>query len=171
MTKEQLSILFLEQSKDSIWIVDIDYKLIYANKTFLGIMQSFTGKEQKLNESVLLQGDTEKWKENYNKAFKGESFETDNHYYDAELKEIQYGQTTFEPLRNEEDKTYAVACQWKNVSHILKHRNEAKQLIDSTLDVFSLLTKRASFFMLMKQQKNIGAINLRNYWVRIIDRW
>jgi PAS domain S-box-containing protein len=149
MKQLQLPNTFLDQSKDSLWMVNLDFKLIYANKTFLRIMHTITGKEQKLYDSVFREElnteEVEKWKTNYNKAFNGEYFEIEDHYYDSKLKEIQYGQTTFEPLTNEDNKIFAVACRWKNVTNSIKHRKEENQLMDASLDVFCTFNADGEF--------------------------
>ena len=149
MQQSHLMNHFLEESKDSLWMVDLDFKLLYANKTYLSIMHTITGKEQKLYDSVfreeLSKEEYEKWRTNYIKAFKGEYVEIADYYYDSELKETQYGQTTFEPLTNYDNEIFAVACRWKNVTNIIKHRNEENQLMDASLDVFCTLNADGEF--------------------------
>lgn len=112
-------------------------------------MHTITGKKQKLYDSVfreeLSKEEDEKWKTYYKKAFKGGYFEIEDHYYNAELKETQYGQTTFEPLKNDDNKIFAVACRWKNVTSIIKHRNEENQLMDASLDVFCTFNADGEF--------------------------
>ena len=154
MTSSQLNCLYNDKSKDSLWMVDLDFKLLYANKTYLSIMHTITGKEQKLYDSVfreeLSKEEDEKWRTNYNKAFKGEYVEIADHYYDSELKETQYGQTTFEPLTNDDNEIFAVACRWKNVTNFIKHRNEENQLMDASLDVFCTLNADGEFVYVSK---------------------
>lgn len=158
MMKElQLPNTFLNQSKDSLWMVDLDFKLIYANKTYFSIMHTITGKVQKLYDSVfreeLSKEEVEKWKTHYKKAFKGVYFEIEDHYYNAELKETQYGQTTFEPLKNDDNKIFAVACRWKNVTNIIKHRNKENQLMDASLDVFCTINEDGKFVYVSEASK------------------
>lgn len=161
MKENQLVNTFLNQSRDSLWMVNLDFELIYANKTYLSIMQTITGKEQKLYDSVfhedLSKEDEAKWKTYYKKAFNGEYFEVEDHYYNSELKETQYGQTTFEPLKNNDNKIFAVACSWKNVTNIIKHRNEENQLMDASLDVFCTFNVDGEFVYVSKaSEKNWG---------------
>ncbi|MDC6387564.1 PAS domain S-box protein [Maribacter sp. PR1] len=157
MEQLQLTNIFLEQSKVPFWIIDLEFQLLYSNKAYQGLTKVVPGLTNKLNESIFIEDvgkeDVEKWAAYYKRAFKGASFEAENHYYNSELKETQYGQTTFEPLKNEENKIYAVACQWKNVSHIVNHKSEAKQLMDSSLDVFCTFNEQGEFLYVSEAAK------------------
>jgi len=44
MSKSHFPNIFLDQSKDPIWMIDLDYRLIYANKTYLELVKNITGK-------------------------------------------------------------------------------------------------------------------------------
>lgn len=149
MEQLQLTNIFLEQSKVPFWIIDLEFQLLYTNKAYQGLTEVMPGLTNKPNDSLFIEDvakeDVEKWVAYYKRAFKGVSFETEHRYYDSELQETQYGQITFEPLRNEDNKIYAVGCQWKNVSHIVKHGSKAKQLIDSSLDVFCTFNEQGEF--------------------------
>lgn len=149
MEQSHLTNTFLNQSKVPYWIIDLEFQLLYANNAYQGLTKVVPCLTNKLNDSIFIedvgQEDFEKWAAHYKRAFKGVSFETEDYYYDAELEVTQYGQTTFEPLRNEENEIYAVACQWKNISQIVKHNNEAKQLMDSSLDVFCTFNEQGEF--------------------------
>ena len=50
MKQSQLTNNFLDQSDDLFWMIDLDFKLIYANKEYLNFMKEMTGKEKKVNE-------------------------------------------------------------------------------------------------------------------------
>lgn len=112
-------------------------------------MKMVTGKEHKLYESAFLdhfgQDDIEKWKAYYNRALKGEYFEVEEHYFHPKSEGIQYGQITLEPLTGADDKIFAVACQSKDITHIVKHKVEANQLMDSSLDVFCTVNEQGNF--------------------------
>ena len=115
MKQTHLPHLLLDQSKDLFWMIDLDFKLVYANKSYLSSLKMLTGKELKLNESAFVEvfgeGYIEKWKTYYNRALKGESFEIEEHYSHPESNEIQYSQITFEPVTDDDNKFFAVACQ------------------------------------------------------------
>ncbi|UAM97576.1 PAS domain S-box protein [Polaribacter litorisediminis] len=149
MKQPQLNNTFLDQSKDSIWIVNLDFQLMYANKTYLNILKTIIGREPQLYESVFHEKveeyDLEKWKAYYTRALKGAYFDIEDHYYNLDLEETQYGQTTFEPLTGDDNTVFAVACRWKNITNIVKNKNEEKQLLDASLDVFCTINKDGNF--------------------------
>ena len=149
MTQTQLPHLLLEQSKDLFWMIDLDFRLIYANKPYLNLMKEMTGVEKKLNESVLVEGFgegfIEKWKSYYTRAITGEYFQVEEHFYHTQLSEIQYSQVSFAPLRGDDNKLFAVACQSQNNTQILKHRSEADQLMNASLGVFCTINEAGNF--------------------------
>ncbi|GGD72972.1 hypothetical protein GCM10011412_08260 [Maribacter cobaltidurans] len=144
MEHSQLANIFLDQSKIPYWIIDLEFQLLYSNKAFQDLTKVVPGLTNNTYESIFNEN-VEKWATYYKRALKGVSFEIENHYYDSELKETQYGHTIFEPLRNKENKIYAVACQWKNIPHTIRHGSVAKQLIDSSLDVFCTFNEQGEF--------------------------
>lgn len=122
MSLSQLSNLFFDQSKDLIWMVDPDFQLVHANSSYLKLMQEMTGVEKKLNTPILVEGFgegyIEKWKAYYDRALNGECFEIDEHFYHSESKEVHYSQVTFEPLRADDGKIIAVACQSRDITRL-----------------------------------------------------
>lgn len=149
MEHTQLTNLILDQSKDLFWMINLDFQLIYANKKYLSVVKTVTGTEHKLYESAFVEdfGEEyiEKWKTYYNRAFKGEYFEIEDHHFNPKANEIQYGQTTFEPLIGDDNKIFAVACRSKDITRLVKHRSEANQMIDSSLDVFCTVSELGNF--------------------------
>jgi PAS domain S-box-containing protein len=149
MKQTHLPHLLLNQSKDLFWMIDLNFQLIYANKTYLNLMKEMTGVEKNLNESVLVEGFgegyIEKWKAYYNRALKGEYFEIEEHFFHPALNEIQYGQTTFEPLRGDNNKIFAVVCQSKDITRIVKQSSEANQMMDASLDIFCTINEQGNF--------------------------
>lgn len=130
MNHTSLTINALDQSKDAFWIVNLDFQLIYANKTYLNTIKKITGSTQELYKPVFLQNDAEKWKSYYKRAFNGEYFEVENHFYDPNLQENKPRQTTFEPLTNDHDEIFAVTCRWKNKTPIINQETQANQLLN-----------------------------------------
>lgn len=152
----------LDQSIALFWVVDRDYLLVYANKSYQNLMLQGTGGLKEINKTVFTEefgeGYTEKWKAFYDRAFQGEHFEIEEHFYHPETKLIQYGQNTFEPLYNEDNKVYAVACQWRDITRIVKQRLEANQMIDASLDLFCTINDEGNFVYI-----SAAAIDLWGY--------
>ncbi|MBC5842115.1 PAS domain S-box protein [Flavobacterium sp. F-380] len=149
MKQNDYTTQLLDQSAALFWVVDRDYLLVYANKSYQNLMLQGTGAKKELNKPVFAEGFgegyTEKWKAFYDRAFQGEHFEIEEHFYHPETKKIQYGQNTFEPLYDADSKVYAIACQWKDITRIVKQRSEANQLIDASLDVFCTINSEGYF--------------------------
>ncbi|GMQ29596.1 PAS domain S-box protein [Algoriphagus confluentis] len=145
----QIANLYFEQSKDLIWMIDPELKLIYANQAYLELMQKVTGKEKKLNESVLIEGFgsgyVEKWAAYYHKALSGAQFELEEHFLHPESQEISYNQVVFNPVLEENGQVVSVACLSRDISRIVKQRSEAHQLMDSSLDVFCTIDSSGRF--------------------------
>ena len=149
MNRDLLTQILLDQSKDLFWMIDLDFKLIFANKTYFNLMKEVTGVEKKLNESVLVEGlgegYIEKWKAYYNRALSGNHFDIEEHFYNPESNEIQYSQITFEPVTDNDQNYVAVACQSKDITTMVKHRTESNQLINASIDVFCTINKLGHF--------------------------
>ena len=158
MDQTQLANHILDQNKDLIWIVNLDLQMIYGNKAYQKLIKEVTGVEKKLNESVLVEGFgegyIEKWKAYYYRAFKGEYYEIEEHYFNTISNEIHYGQVTFEPLTDDNHKIFAVACQSKDTTRLAKQREEVRQLIDASLDVFCTINESGNFVFVSAAAKN-----------------
>ncbi|WP_223275985.1 PAS domain S-box protein [Algoriphagus aquimarinus] len=130
-------------------MINLDFQLIYANKAYLDSTKKVTGEQRKLNESIFDESDNEveikKWKAHYSRAFKGDHFEIEEHFTDQDSNNTQYSQITFEPLLGDDGEVFAASCQSKDISHIINQRSEAKQLIDSSLDVFCTINEKGDF--------------------------
>jgi len=149
MNQAQLANLFLDQSKDLIWMVNLDLQLVYANEPYLSVIKEMTGVENKLNESVFVEGFgegyVEKWEQYYTKALKGTYFEIEEHYYNPHTNKIQYSQVTFQPFNGDDNNVIAIACQSKDITRIVQERSESKQLMDASFDVFCTVNEQGYF--------------------------
>ncbi len=149
MTQTQLINTFLDQSKHPIWIINLNYQLIYANRAYQDFIKDVSGEKRKLNESIFYESDTEvdikKWKTLYSRAFEGEHFEIEEHFINQESNKTQCSQITFEPLVGDDGEVFAASCQSKDISYIVNQRSEAKQLIDGSLDVFCTINEKGNF--------------------------
>ncbi|MEO5889955.1 MAG: PAS domain S-box protein [Ferruginibacter sp.] len=149
MKKVELAYLLPDQSNDLFWIIDADFRLIYANNTDLNLIKAVSGMEQKFNETVLLEGlikgDIEKWKTCYKKGFEGTNFEMEDHLYHAASDVTQYRQITFKPVTGEDEKIFAVACQSRDITSTIKNRSEANRMTDASLDAFCSINDQGNF--------------------------
>lgn len=162
MEESQFTNIFLDQSKDLIWMIDHDFQLVYANKAYLSFMKEMTGMEKQLNDSAFVENfgkdDMEKWKGYYKKALNGDNFIIEEHFYDKKTNEIQHSQVSFEPLTGDDHKIFAVACQSKDMTQMVNQKSELNQLIDASLDIFCIVNEQNHFVYV-----SIGAINHWGY--------
>jgi PAS domain S-box-containing protein len=149
MNQDQLSQRFLNQSKDFIWIIDLEFRLIYANAAYQHFMKESTGSEKKLDELVFVEDFGEeahiKWKDYYARAIKGEHFEIEEQFYHLKTKETQYNQVSFKPIYDDDKKISAAACEARDISNFVKKRYESNKLIDASLDVFCSIDEDGNF--------------------------
>ena len=149
LSKNELSNLLLDQSKDLIWMINSDLQLIYANDAYMTLMKQMTGVEKKLYEPVLVDGLGEgyikKWKGYYEKALAGVFFEIEEHYHNSATNQINYDQISFKPLIGEDQVINAVACQSRDITKIVKYKSEADQLLNASMDVFCTVNEIGDF--------------------------
>lgn len=141
--------LFIDQTKDLIWAVDENLYLVYANNAYLSLIKEVTGEEKELNTPILVEGFgegyIEKWKAYYLRALNGESFEIEEHFYNPETKETQYGHIAFSPIRDEVGEIEAVACRNTDISSFMMQKDHASNLMDASLDVFCTIDEAGKF--------------------------
>ena len=149
MIPPHLTDLLLDQSKHAIWMVNRDFQLVYINKACQLLIKEVAGVEKKIHESALLEvlgkEHMERWKGYFTKAFKGEYFEIEQHYFNSNLNEIQFRQIVFEPVVGENQNIVAVACRSQDITRLVKQKSEASQLLDASLDVFCTFNTKGEF--------------------------
>ncbi len=127
-SKEQYLNEVLNSSKDTIYTVDPDYRVISFNKPFADqLAVSGMHVEKGFDMLRAVQGnEREKLRTNYKRAFNGESFEVTESYAvnDSQLHII----TAYSPLLNSENEVYAVACYSKDITEQHNARHKAEQL-------------------------------------------
>jgi PAS domain S-box-containing protein len=149
MEKNQYSDLYLDQTKDLVWAVDKNLDLVFANRAYLNLMKEVTGVEKELNTPILVEGFgegyIEKWNAYYLRALSGESFEIEEHFYNPETKEMQYGHIAFSPIRDERVEILTVACRSTDITPIIRQKDHASRLVDASLDVFCTIDEAGKF--------------------------
>ncbi len=149
MQKNQYSDLFLNQTKDRIWVIDRNLLLVYANKAYLNLMKDVTGEEKELNTPILVEGFeegyTEKWKSYYRRALSGENFEIEEHFYNSVTKSFEYGHIALSPIHDENGEILTVACRSTDITSVIKQKDYASRLMDASLDVFCTIDEAGKF--------------------------
>ncbi|WP_127846761.1 PAS domain S-box protein [Psychroflexus aestuariivivens] len=154
MKQTHLKNIFLDQSKNLFWVINRDFQLIDANKAYLDLILEVTGIESKLNESVFVEGlskvEITKWKSYYNRAFADESFEVEEHFFNSKTDETVHVQITLEPLIDDHNNIFAIACLSRDITRIVRKKSEASQMMDASLDVFCTFNKQGEFIYVNK---------------------
>lgn len=149
MSHIDLTYKILDQTKDLIWAVDNNLHLVYANSAYLNLMKEVTGVEKKLNTPILVEGFgegyVEKWKAYYSRALSGESFEIEEHFYNPDSKEMQYGYISFFPIRDEGGEIKTVSCRNTDITPVIRQKDHASRLMDASLDVFCTIDEAGKF--------------------------
>ncbi|QZK91008.1 PAS domain S-box protein [Flavobacterium sp. CHNK8] len=149
MTDKQFANLFVEQSKDLIWIIDSHFKLIYANKAYQNAMTQVNGKEKKLDEPIFTvgfgDGSIEKWKSYFVRGLNGEHFEIEDQFYNPTTNQVEYSQISFHPIIDENRVVASVACQLRDITSIIKSNTEAEIIMDASLDVICSIDEQGFF--------------------------
>lgn len=151
MLQNNLPNILLDQSQDLVWMIDTDYKLIYANKSYFSLIKKMTGVEKKLNEIVFIDSPADdfgdvvvaKWKAYYQRAFEGELFEIEEKYFNVEKNEDQYTKVTFKPLKDENDNIFSIACQSEDVTRYVGKSLENQKQIEKNELRFKAITQNS----------------------------
>ncbi len=139
----------IDRSKDLYWSVDQSLRLIYANEAFSSALLALTGKIIQQGEIIVLEdqwSDLEKtWKEHYKKAFSGISFEIGEQYHSPITKETIFLRISFLPIPSEEGAIEMVMCHCKDVTTQKLSDEEARKMMDASLDVICTIDVSGNF--------------------------
>lgn len=159
MNQEQLFQRYLNQSEDLIWIIDLEYRLIYANAAYQRFMKGSIGREKEIDELVFVKEFEEEvnkeWEGYYTKALSGESFKIEEQFYHLKTQETQCNQVSFSPIYDDENKICAAACEAQDISRLVKKRYESNELIDASMDVFCSIDEKGNFVHVSAASKEL----------------
>ncbi len=137
----------IETTKDRIWCIDKDYKLILANSVFINHVEKFTGKIIEIGDNIFVDGlnneISKKWKAYYDTAINGERFK---HEVKTTVLEKQlYIEYQFNPLRNSNGDIVGVSI----FGHDITERKELENkllIIEERLNDAQKLSQIGSFY-------------------------
>ncbi|MFP5042199.1 PAS domain S-box protein [Parasediminibacterium sp. JCM 36343] len=156
----------INSTDDLMWLIDNNFNLITSNKSFSE--KVFTSMRKHLQE-----GDTvlhpefgnkvnEKWRIIYERALKGEKFSFNDGEYNSLTKLPEYNQVTLNPMFNNMDEVYGVACYLKDITNyvnqqaeVVATRNELLNIMDSSPDVICTISKEGRFLNVSAASKRI----------------
>jgi len=108
----------LENTADLIWAIDIDFKLLAFNSSFVEMMREESGSSPMLGESILERNYSDlsfsNRKRLYEKALSGESFETD--FKSSENGQTSYFELSFHPIYDKSGSVSGCSVFRKNIT-------------------------------------------------------
>ncbi len=169
-------------SKDLIWSIDMDLKLITANKAYRERVQVVTKEPVLEGGSVLYKEFGEevnkKWAGYYTKALKGERFTITEELFNTSTGRMEYGRITFNPMYNADEELFGVACYSKDITDdtinliaLETAKNDLQKIMDSSLDMICVVDENdrivkvsaASEFILGYKPEELSGKNLFDF--------
>ncbi len=153
-------------TKDLLWSVDTDFKLIIANKPFEQVMQAQLKRKVYKGESVLpkeLSKKTiEKWKSYYTRAMKGEQFTIKEKIEDLSEPSATYGLISLSPMYDKKGMLLGVSCFSKDITYeviaqqeILTAKENLDKIMDTSLDIICTVDEQGYFLTINTACKRI----------------
>lgn len=137
-------------SRDLIWSLDRDLKLVTANNAFKERVGILTKDRLLEGQSVLYKEFgvevNKAWAAHYARALEGERFTIREELYNTASCRMEYGQVTFNPMFNGDDVVFGVACYSKditdevyNLTALETAKDELQRIMDSSLDMICVI--------------------------------
>ncbi|WP_221392529.1 PAS domain S-box protein [Dyadobacter sp. NIV53] len=156
MEPEDLGKNLIDATRDLVWSVDMDMRIITANHAYLQMMKIATGKDIAEGDFVLCDelGHelNEKWKKYYGRVFNDEKFSVREKVYNPIKNRIEYGLVTLNPIYNRDGKLFGAACFSKDITvevdislELQRSKEELSKIMDSSLDVICTIDDAGKF--------------------------
>ena len=144
--KNNLSAL-INATKDLMWSVDTDYRLISANQPFYNFVKRVSGNEAREGDNIL--GDTHskvniEWKQLYDRCLLGESFIVDSIIFDN--REVR-----FDPIYDSLFQVIGVACHSLDTAD----RNQLEREKAETAQRFTAIVQNGSDLIFIIDENNM----------------
>jgi PAS domain S-box-containing protein len=144
----------IESTKNSVWAIDKNYKLITLNTFFKKFFKSFFKKDISVGINileVLPENEKLKWKEIYKRAFKGEQWIQNDHY--VRYKTDIYFEYYINPIIDKNNNITGVTVFSTNITErkiaedaIRESEERFRQLAENTNVVFILSNKQSILY-------------------------
>ena len=144
----------LESTKNLIWSIDTNFKIITANNHFRDFFRRYYRKEISVGDNILRklpEPDHSKWKSLYEKAIKGEQFSKEEYYQKDDINTF-YEDTIYPILDNQQHITGITVIstnitERKITEDAIRESEEIfRQLAENTTDVFILSSKMSILY-------------------------
>ncbi|SKB31935.1 PAS domain S-box-containing protein [Maribacter arcticus] len=156
----------INSTKDFMWAIDLDLKLITANTSFHQLIKRNLGHFIKEGDYVISETFNaeinNKWKDFYNRASTGERFSIKHKIKDPSKYLTSYNQTSFNPLYNKESKQIGITCFSKDITSevlsqqvLLTAKEEMEKIMNASLDIICTIDEEGYFLSINKACKRI----------------
>ncbi len=151
----------INATKDLIWSVDSNLRIITANNAYRDMMKMVTDVPIKEGDSVMIDAFGEemvlRWKAYYNRALGGESFTVRENMYDPFRQEMIYSLISLTPMYNDEGELIGIACYSKDITEetlnmqvLESTKNELSKIMDSSMDVICAVKADGTFIQVSR---------------------
>lgn len=160
----------INSTKDLMWSIDLEFKLITANTAFHELVTKIQGKP--FNEGSLVFSDqvdkqvTEKWKSYYNRALTSGRFSVKQKTQNPRKFWTTYGLTSFDLLYNKEGEKIGITCFSKDITSevlsqqvLMSAKEEMQKIMDTSLDIICTLDEEGYFLSINKACKRVWGYN------------
>ncbi|HVS92928.1 MAG TPA: PAS domain S-box protein [Mucilaginibacter sp.] len=107
-------------TRDLIWSVDKDLRIIIANRAFADAIRNITGRTIRRGDSVLIaefgNEQLSKWVSLYARGLNGEQFSIKEQAYNPAKQAMEYSLISLNPLTGEDGTIVGVACHSKDIT-------------------------------------------------------
>ena len=126
----QLTNLFIDQSKELYWVVNLDFELIYKNKSYISFVNEVISKKKKLHKPLFMEGfdreRSKKWNTYFKKAFLGKSFSIEEYFTHPVTLKKKVFRIHIEPLKNDNNSIFAIVCRSRDITEIVNEKERLK---------------------------------------------
>ena len=130
---EQNLLAIINNTKDLVWAVDKNYKIITGNQAFWDRIKYLTGKEGKQHYAGLDQQLLNEYVNYYKRAFKGEAFSTIRE--NTINGQLRYEEVSFNPICDQENLISGVSCFLHDITDKLNHQDKIERQNQQLRDI------------------------------------
>lgn len=156
----------INSTKDLMWCVDLEFRLITANTAYHQLVEKIQGKPFEEGEFVfsdhVSMEVTTKWKGYYNRALTSGAFSVKQKIQDPQKFWTTYGLTSFDLLYNKEGDKIGITCFSKDITSevlsqqvLISAKEEMQKIMDTSLDIICTLDEEGYFLSVNKACKQI----------------
>jgi PAS domain S-box-containing protein len=122
----------INNTRDLIWSVNKDLKIIAANKAYSDAIEVYTGEPVMEGDDAILKvfGSelVEKWTALYRRALAGEYFGIEEIFTHPATGKVWYAAVSYSPIVNREGLVIGTACFAKDITDLKKAANDAEEM-------------------------------------------